>query len=158
MKGKYFLDCITMISYWKVYLSITYFTGNDKDICWEHFVVGNQPNRQRVPRRLRGVLVERGAAKPRQLRPRPGSRFTRSARTVCSLSRLHPDSQRPLSLPPPWIGGLGSALPLGTIASDWGSSWEEISIAFLTINRSNHRPECFELLISGVFRIQIWVP
>lgn len=106
----------------------------------EHSVVGNQPNRQRVRRRLRGVLVERGAAKPRQLCPRPGSWFTRSARTVCSLSRLHPDSQLPLSLPPPWIGGLGSALPLGTIASDWGSSWEEISIAFLTINRSNHKP------------------
>lgn len=51
-------------------------------------------------RRLRGVLVEGGAAQPRP-----------------NISGLHPDSQRPPSLPPPWIGGLGSAGPLGKIVA-----------------------------------------
>lgn len=51
-------------------------------------------------RRLRGVLVEGGAAQPRP-----------------NFSGLHPDSQRPPSLPPPWIGGLGSAGPLGEIVA-----------------------------------------
>lgn len=62
-------------------------------------------------RRLRGVLVEGGAAQPRP-----------------NISGLHPDSQRPPSLPPPWIGGLGSAGPLGKIVAKRRPTEEKLDI------------------------------
>lgn len=68
---------------------------------------------------LRGVLVERGAAKPDPL-------SVRSTRPASSLSGLHPDSQRPPSLPPPWIGGLGSAAPLRSMSAEDSSNVEEM--------------------------------
>lgn len=68
---------------------------------------------------LRGVLVERGAAKPD-----PGS--VRSGGTTGALPDLHPDSQRPPSLPPPWIGGLGSAAPLRSMSAEDSSNVGEM--------------------------------
>lgn len=68
---------------------------------------------------LRGVLVEGSAA---ELRPRS----VRSARPAGSLSALHPDSQRPPSLPPPCFGGLGSASPFRSMSAEDGSNLGEI--------------------------------
>lgn len=68
-----------------------------------------------LPACLRGVLVERGAAKPEP-------RSLRSARPASTLSSLHPDSQRPPSLPPPWIGGLGSVAPFRSMLAKDGSN------------------------------------
>lgn len=72
-----------------------------------------------LPACLRGVLVEGGAAKPEP-------RSVRSARHASTLSGLHPDSQRPPSLPPPWIGGLGSAAPLRSMSAEDGSNLGEM--------------------------------
>lgn len=69
---------------------------------------------RRCVQRLRGVLIEGGAAQPR------------AARTVGSLSGLHPDSQRPPSLPPPWIGGLGSVGPLGKMVANRRPTQEKL--------------------------------
>lgn len=72
-----------------------------------------------LPACLRGVLVERGTAKPQP-------RSVRSARPASTLSALHPDSQRPPSLPPPWFGGLGSAAPLRSMSAEDGSNVGEM--------------------------------
>lgn len=81
------------------------------------------------PACLRGVLVERDAAKPEP-------RSVRTAGPTSSLSGLHPDSQRPPSLPPHWTGGLGSAATLSSMSAEDGSNLEEMWIGRCVSERS----------------------
>lgn len=64
---------------------------------------------------LRGVLVERNTAEPEP----------ESVQSASTLSGLHPDSQRPPVLHPPWIGGLGSATPPRTVSAEDDSNLGE---------------------------------